>query len=166
MALLNSRLALRQPLEAPLVGGASAPEQLYHDLIRHAVSAVGLEVIDLTKLPIADALARVANLPDHTIVVQSSYQVDGAERRFYGIDLVPHVSNAANRPVFTPLGLALGRGVVGGSIVEFEDMGHDAGMMATRLLRGEPPPSVPVPSSDLRESRVMVTIRVVASPPC
>jgi C4-dicarboxylate-specific signal transduction histidine kinase len=130
-----------------LVGGASAPEQLYHDLIRRAVSAVGLDVFDLTKLPIADVLARVSSLPEHTVVLQSSYQVDGAGRRFYGIDLVPHISKAANRPVFTPLGLALGRGVVGGSIVEFEDMGRDAGMVASRILRGEAPPSVPVPSS-------------------
>jgi hypothetical protein len=107
-----------------LVGGASQPEQVYHDLIRQAVSDVGgLDVIDLTNLSIADMLARVSNLPEHTIIVQSSYQVDGTGRRFYGIDLVPHVSNAANRPIFTPLDLALGRGVVGGSIVDFEDIG-------------------------------------------
>jgi signal transduction histidine kinase len=127
-----------------LVGGASAPEQIYHDLIRKAVAAVGgLDLIDLTKLPIADALTRVSRLPEHTFIVQSSYQVDGAGRRFFGIDLVPHISKAANRPVFTPMGLALGRGVVGGSIVEFEDMGRDAGKIASRLLRGEAPPSTP-----------------------
>ena len=92
-----------------LVGGASQPEQVYHDLIRQAVSDVGgLDIIDLTKLPIADMLARVSNLPEHTVIVQSSYQVDGAGWRFYGIDLVPHVSNAANRPVFTPLGPGAG----------------------------------------------------------
>jgi signal transduction histidine kinase len=130
-----------------LVGGASQPEQVYHDLVRQAVSAVGgLDVIDLTKLPIADALARVSSLPEHTVIVQSSYQVDGAGRRFHGIDLVPHVSNAANRPVFTPLGLALGRGVVGGSILEFEDIGRDAGMVASRWIRGATPPPAPVPS--------------------
>jgi signal transduction histidine kinase len=130
-----------------LVGGASAPEQIYHDLIRHAVAAAGgLDVIDLTKLPIAEALARASRLPADTVIMQSSYQVDGAGRRFQGIDLVPHVSNAANRPVFTPLGLALGRGVVGGSIVEFEDMGHDAGMVASWILRGETPPLAPMPS--------------------
>jgi signal transduction histidine kinase/ABC-type uncharacterized transport system substrate-binding protein len=130
-----------------LVGGASPPEQVYHDLLRQAVSTVGaLDVVDLTKLPIADALARVSSLPQDTVVVQSSYQVDGAGRRFYGIDLVPHVSKAANRPVFTPLGLALGRGVVGGSIIEFEDMGHDAGKLASRMLRGEAPPPAPVAS--------------------
>ena len=76
-----------------LVGGASRPEQVYHDLVRQAVSAVsGLDVIDLTKLPIADVMARVSSLPEHTVIVQSSYQVDGAGRRFHGIDLVPHVS--------------------------------------------------------------------------
>jgi signal transduction histidine kinase len=129
-----------------LVGGASQPEQVYHDLIRRAVAtAGGLDVIDLTTLPFAETLVRVSRLPEHTVVVQSSYQVDGVGRRFYGIDLVPHVSQAANRPVFTALGLALGRGVVGGSIVEFEDIGRDAGMLASRLLRGEKPPSEPVP---------------------
>jgi signal transduction histidine kinase len=131
-----------------LVGGASPPERVYHDLIRQAVSAVGgLDLIDLTNLRIADALAHVARLPEHTIVVQSSYQVDGTGRRFFGIDLVPHVSRAANRPVFTPIGLALGRGVVGGSIVEFEDIGRDAGLAVSRLLRGEVLPSTPMPSS-------------------
>ena len=130
-----------------LVGGASPAEQVYHDLVRQAASAVsGLDVIDLTTLPVADVLARVSSLPEHTVIVQSSYQVDGDGRRFHGIDLVPHVSNAANRPVFTPLGLALGRGVVGGSILEFEDIGRDAGMLASRLIRGAPPPGAPVPS--------------------
>ena len=130
-----------------LVGGASQPEQVYHDLIRKAVArASGVDAIDLTGLSIADALARVASLPVHTVVIQSSYQVDGTGRRFYGIDLVPHISSAANRPVFTPLGLALGRGVVGGSIVEFEDIGRDAARMATQLLRGGTAPATPVPS--------------------
>jgi signal transduction histidine kinase len=142
-----ARALLPETRHVALVGGASPPEQVYHDLIRQAVSTVGgLDVIDLTRLPIADALARVSSLPEHTVIVQSSYQVDGAGRRFNGIDLVPHVSRAANRPVFTPLGLALGRGVVGGSIIDFEDIGRDAGMMASRLLRGEAPPPMPVPS--------------------
>jgi signal transduction histidine kinase len=131
-----------------LVGGASPPEQVYHGLIRQAVSAVGgLDVIDLTTLPFTETLTRVSRLPEHTVVVQSSYQVDGAGRRFYGIDLVPYVSGAANRPVFTPIDLALGRGVVGGSTVDFEDIGRDAGTLASRILRGEPPPSNPTPSA-------------------
>jgi len=137
-----------------LVGGASQPEQVYHDLIRRAVAGVGgLDVIDLTTLPLVEAIARVSRLPEHTVIVQSSYQVDGAGRRFYGIALVPTVSKAANRPVFTPLGLALGRGVVGGSIIEFEDIGRDAGMFVSRVLRGERAPSEPVPGGARSELR-------------
>src|SRR5262249_61064339 len=145
--VLAAQALLPDTRHVALVGGASPAEQVYHDLIRQAVSTRGgIDVIDLTKLPIADVLSRVSSLPEHTVIVQSSFQVDGAGRRFNGIDLVPHVSSAANRPVFTPLGLALGRGVVGGSIVEFEDIGRDAGGLATRGLRGEAPPPAPVPS--------------------
>jgi hypothetical protein len=89
-------------------------EQPYHDLIRQAVSKVGgLNLIDLTRLPIADVLARVSSLPKHTVIVVSGYQVDGAGRRFYGTDVVPHVTEVANRPAFTQVTLALGHGVVG-----------------------------------------------------
>ena len=130
-----------------LVGGASPREQNYHDLIRQAVSKVGgLEVIDLTRLPLADVLARVSNLPEHTVIMHSIYQVDGASRRFDAYDLVPYISNAANRPAFSSDMLKLGRGVVGGSVIDFEDIGRDAGGMASSVLRGETPPSAPVPS--------------------
>jgi signal transduction histidine kinase len=131
-----------------LVGGASSPEQVYHDLIRHAVLKVGggRDIIDLTKLTVGDTLAGVSSLPEHTVIMQSIYQVDGAGRRFHGIDLVPDISKAANAPLFTPVSLALGRGVVGGSIIDFDEVGRDAGRMATRLLQGQPPPPAPVPS--------------------
>jgi signal transduction histidine kinase/ABC-type uncharacterized transport system substrate-binding protein len=137
-----------------IVGGASPREQIYHDLIRQAVSTVGgLDVIDLTRLPIGDVLARVSSLPEQTVIVHSIYQVDGASRRLDGSDLVSHVSNAANRPAFSSVTLTLGQGVVGGSVIDFEDVGRDAGRMAARVLRGETPPSAPVPSSAIAVPR-------------
>jgi hypothetical protein len=35
---------------------------------------------------------------------------------------------------------------VGGSVIDFDDVGRDAGRMAVRMLRGEAAPSAPVPS--------------------
>ena len=130
-----------------LIGGAGPAEQAYHDRIRQTILAVGgLDVIDLTKLPIADLLARVSSLPEHTVILESGFEVDGAGRRFSGVDVVHQVSDVANRPVFSLNSLGLGRGVVGGSMIDFEDVGRDAGRMATRMLRGAVPPSRPVPS--------------------
>src|SRR5262249_14763849 len=130
-----------------LVGGAGPVEQPYHDMIRQAVStAGGLDVIDLTRLPIADVLTRVSSLPEHTVIVLSAYQVDGAGRRFYGSDVVPHVAKAANRPAFTQVTLALGEGPVGGAVIDFDDIGRDAGRVAVRMLRGAAATSAPVPS--------------------
>jgi len=145
--LRAARTLLPDTRHVALVGGASSVEQSYHDMIRQAVAKAGdLDIIDLTRLPIADVLARVSSLPEHTVIVLSSYQVDGAGRRFYGTDVVPHIASAANRPAFTQVALALGQGAVGGSVIDFEDIGRDAGRMAVRMLRGEAAPSAPVPS--------------------
>ena len=145
--LRAARMLLPATRHVALVGGASPAEQVYHDMIRQAVPNVpGLDVIDLTRLPIADVLARVSSLPEHTVIVLSSYQVDGAGRRFYGTDVVPHVADAANRPAFTQVTLALGQGAVGGSVIDFEDIGRDAARMAVRMLRGEAAPSAPRPA--------------------
>jgi signal transduction histidine kinase len=145
--LRAARTLLPDTRHVALVGGAGPVEQTYHDMIRQAVSKVGgLDLIDLTRLPIADVLTRVSSLPEHTVIVLSGYQVDGAGRRFYGTDVVPHISTSANRPAFTQVTLALGQGAVGGSVIDFGDIGRDAARMAVRMLRGAAAPSSPVPS--------------------
>jgi signal transduction histidine kinase len=142
-----ARVLLPDTRHVALVGGAGRVEQPYHDLIRQAVSKVGgLDLIDLTQLPIADVLTRVSNLPEDTVIMLSIYQVDGAGRRFNAADVVPYVTNAANRPAFTQVTLALGQGAVGGSVLDFEDIGRDAGRMAGRMMRGAAAASSPVPS--------------------
>jgi signal transduction histidine kinase len=145
--LRAARALLPDTRHVALVGGAGRVEEPYHDLIRQAVSeSGGLDVIDLTHLPIADVLTRVSSLPEHTVIMLSIYQVDGAGRRFNAADVVPHVANAANRPAFTQVTLTLGQGAVGGSVIDFEDIGRDAGRMTARMLRGAAAPSSPVPS--------------------
>jgi signal transduction histidine kinase len=142
---LHAALALRPDTQhVALVGGAGAHERPFHDLARQAVAGAGkrLQLIDLTTLPITDMLARVSALPEHTVVLASSYQMDGAGRRFYGLEIVEPLTRAANRPTFTVFGHVLGRGIVGGSLTDFEAIGREAGALAARVLRGEAlPPS-------------------------
>jgi signal transduction histidine kinase len=132
-----------------LVGGAGPQEEAFHDLARQAVRSVGehRDLIDLTRLPVADMLTRAAALPVHTIVLVSSYQVDGAGRRFYGLDILGPLAASANSPAFAAFGTALGRGIVGGVLTDFEAAGREAGQLGVRLLRGEPLPAPLRPSA-------------------
>src|SRR5262249_35542122 len=65
--LRAARTLLPDTRHVALVGGAGPAEQPYHDMIRRAVSKGGLDLIDLTRLPIAAVLTRVSSLPEHTV---------------------------------------------------------------------------------------------------
>jgi signal transduction histidine kinase len=130
------------------VGGAGPQEQAFHTLARKAIAALGLDVIDLTPLPIGEVMARVATLPEHTIIFAVTYQMDGAGHRFHGLDIVGPLAATANAPLFTATNVAaLGRGIVGGSLIDFEAVGREAGTIANRVLRGEATPRSPVASA-------------------
>ena len=145
-----------------LIGGASVEDQSFNELGRQAVQVFGdrLRLIDLTGLPIDEMLARLSVLPQQTIVLTSSIRVDGAGRRFYGVEVVGSLSTTANRPLFALFGTLMGLGAVGGSMIDFEAVGREAGALTLRTLRGEPMPGASlrsaasnVPLFDWRELR-------------
>ncbi|MGE5801422.1 MAG: hypothetical protein ACM358_04130, partial [Gemmatimonadota bacterium] len=98
-----------------LVGGAAPSEQAFHELGRRAVRELGprVSLIELIGLPIEETLARLSRLPERTVVLVSSFQVDGNGNRFYGVDLVGPMSAASSAPLFTIFGTVLGLGPVG-----------------------------------------------------
>jgi signal transduction histidine kinase len=132
-----------------LVGGAAPQDKFMHDLARGAIRESGrsLELIDLTALPIVDLMSRVAVLPEQTVVLVSSYQMDAGGRRLYGLEIVEPLANVANRPAFNMFQQVLGRGVVGGSMLDFEEIGREAGTLALKVLGGETLPSGRLPST-------------------
>jgi GAF domain-containing protein len=147
---LRAALALLPDTErVALAGGAGPQERTFHDLARQAVAAADkrLDLIDLTALPITDLMARVSALPEHTIVLASSYQVDATGRRLYGLDIIGPLTLAANRPTFNMFSQVLGRGIVGGSMTDFEAIGREAGALGLRALRGEASPGSPLASA-------------------
>ena len=85
-----------------------------------------LDLIDLTKLPMQEILARVGSLPPDTIVLFSAIFKDGAGRSFVPREALSLVSRAANAPVFGLYDSFLGYGIVGGQLVSFEHLGREA----------------------------------------
>ena len=147
---LRAALALLPDTQrVALVGGAAPQDRVMHDLARTAIRESGrpLEIIDLTALPIVDLMARVSALPERTVVLLSSYQMDAGGRRFYGLEIAEPLAKAANRPMFNMFQQVLGRGIVGGSMLDFEEIGREAGTLALKVLRGEALPDGPVAST-------------------
>ncbi len=141
------RLALRllpETRRVALISGVSPQNRHFADLHRERLRAFGdrMELIDLTGLSLEEMLTRVAALPEHSILLVSLVWIDGAGRSLVGLDLLPRVSAAANRPVFSVFGPTVGAGAVGGSMVDLLELSAEAGRVAVRVLRGEAvPPS-------------------------
>jgi hypothetical protein len=137
------RLALRllpDTRRVALISGVTPMNRLFGDLHRQRLRAFGdrLELIDLGGLTLEEVLSRLAALPEGTIVLASSFAVDGAGRSFFGLEVLPRMSATANRPMFAVYDTTLGVGVVGGSMVDFREVGAEAARVLVRTLRTRP----------------------------
>ena len=98
----------------------------------------------LTDLPMADLTAAVSQLPAQSVILFVTLFRDGAGRAYVPHDVVSRLADAANVPVYVFVDQYLGRGVVGGHLYSLEQHGHSAAEVGLRVLRGEPPVSIPV----------------------
>ena len=104
-----------------------------------------LDVTYLTDLPLNNLMERVRHLPDHSIVLYLTFFKDIEEREFLNsIDVLPKITAASNSPVFGISDTYLGRGVVGGYVVSFEEQGKIAAHDVIQILGGKPPGEIPI----------------------
>jgi signal transduction histidine kinase len=102
-----------------------------------------------------DALeARLASLPDHSIVYYLIVDVDAAGAKFHPLEYLDRVTAVANAPVYCWVDSAMGYGIVGGYLKDQAAQTHAIGDLALRVLRGEPPDSIPTSSADLNVPQV------------
>jgi signal transduction histidine kinase len=128
-----------------LVAGTSANDLASEGIFRRGLESYAkkVDLIDLTKLPMQETLARVGSLPPDTIVLYSTLFLDGAGRSFVPRTALSLISRAANAPAFALYESHLGYGIVGGRLVSFEQQGREAATLALRMLGGESPASIP-----------------------
>ena len=104
-----------------------------------------LDVTYLTDLPVNKLLERVRHLPSHSIVLYLTFFKDFEDREFLNsIDILPKITAASNSPVFGMSDTYLGRGIVGGYVVSFEEQGKIAARDAVEILGGKPPRDIPI----------------------
>jgi signal transduction histidine kinase len=114
----------------------------------------------LTELPMDDLASAVSRLPPQTVILFVTFFRDGAGRAFIPHDAVAQLGEAANAPIYVFVDQYLGRGTVGGHVYSIERHGNSAGELGVRVLRGEPPASIPV--RELQSSANMFDARQLA----
>jgi signal transduction histidine kinase len=144
--VLDSALQLRpETKRIALIAGTASNDTSSEQIFRTGLKpyAGKIDLIDLTKLPMQEILARVGSLPPETLVLYSSVFRDGAGRSFVPREALSLISAATNRPVFGLYDSYMGYGIVGGSLMSFEQQGREAAALALRIMGGESPASIP-----------------------
>lgn len=125
-----------------VIGGTSNFDRGIEAIARRQLSAFDRRVAVhyVTALPMADLLALVAKLPEHSAIFYLTIFSDGAGRAFVPHAALSRITRVANAPVFVAVDQYLDLGVVGGHVYSVGEHGRQAAEMGLRVLRGETPP--------------------------
>jgi signal transduction histidine kinase/ABC-type uncharacterized transport system substrate-binding protein len=103
-----------------------------------------LEIIEIHGLSFTETEKRLSTLPKNTIVLVSSFFVDGTGQLILLPECLPKFSAASNCPVYELTRHAFGLGSVGGVLNDYEEAGAETARLVTRVLNGESTSSIPV----------------------
>ena len=126
--------------------GTLVPYRHFQDEIP-AVTATGLQIIDLTGLPMREIRARVASLPERTVILYPGMYSDGEGTFLTPVEGLRRFADAANRPIIVTAETQLGPGI-GGYILVPSAIGQGAAVQVLRILRGEAAAAIPVSEGD------------------
>ncbi|MFY9704642.1 MAG: GAF domain-containing protein, partial [Desulfobacterales bacterium] len=101
-----------------------------------------LEVVYLSDLSKEALLAKVARLPEHAVVLYTSFINDAEGKTFVSRDVVSEIAQTANAPVFGFFDLYLGYGIVGGYLLSPVDQGKRLADVALQIINGDAPAAI------------------------
>jgi len=99
-----------------------------------------LEFRYLDNIPLEEILATVSSAPSGTIVFILAFTTDVKGRIFTLKEVSKQVSQVSAAPVFGLHDIQLGQGIVGGSLLSYEQVGTRAGQLTLDILRGAKTP--------------------------
>ena len=114
----------------------------------------------LTNLSLSDLRGELSRLPDHTVVLYLTMFQDATGASFAPRQALTFFARASRAPIYGFYDTFLGFGIVGGSMVTFEEIGRRAARLGMRILAGEDAQTAarsasptPAPIFDWRELR-------------
>ncbi len=107
-------------------------------------ATIGLQIVDLTGMKMRELRERVASLADHTVILYTGVRSDGEGTFYVPAEALALIAMAANRPIVSTAETELGRGSIGGFLIEPSLIGESTAELAMRILDGEDPANIPV----------------------
>lgn len=109
---------------------------------RHYESRVAFIII--SDVTVRDLITIVSVLPENSVILLEAFNRD-ADGAVYTLEKIGDVlSDKTDLPIYINTETYLGHGVIGGMITSGYLQGKQAGVMALRILKGEPVESVPI----------------------
>jgi len=129
-----------------VVGGAARFDRQIQAIARRDLQPFEgkLAINWLTALPFDELLARLANLPAHSVVYYLTLFADGSGSAFVPHEALSRIAAVANAPVYVSLDQFVGLGAVGGHVYSVATHGEQAAQIGVRILRGAAPASIPL----------------------
>jgi hypothetical protein len=128
-----------------IISGASDLDRLFGELALTASRRYGqrIAVQHYSGMPLAEMLAAVEVLPDHSVILVTAYHLSSEGTAYYTREVTREVAARANVPVYVLFDSNIDVGAVGGQVISFKKVGLEAGRIAMRILRGEHPSAIP-----------------------
>jgi PAS domain S-box-containing protein len=146
-----------------VVSGDHEVDKMIRDLARRDLKEweSRLEFRYLDRMSFEDILNVLSTAPPDSVVLLLVYTKDIIGRSYTSPNLTQRLSRVSTAPIFGVLDAALGYGIIGGSLINFERIGVKAGELVLDILRGTPTPesipgfldAPPVPMFDWRQLR-------------
>ena len=129
-----------------VLSGSSPTDHSFEMLAREELLpyADRVTVTYMSDLRLEEIQNRVSNLPQHSAILLITISADGTTRKFLPDQVVAPLVKASNAPIYGIAASYLGKGIVGGSLLDQEAMGREAADLALRILRGERANDIPI----------------------
>jgi PAS domain S-box-containing protein len=95
-----------------------------------------VDISYLSQMPFDKILAALSDAPSDSIVLLLPFSQDVTGKGYTAPNVAELLSTVSKAPIFGTLGVSLGHGIVGGSLISFEAIGAKAGELVLQILRG------------------------------
>ena len=125
--------------QVAVVSGSGPRDRQFADVFRQEMTTFGNRVAFtwLTNLSMEELRGELSRLADHTVVLYLTMFQDAAGKTFTSRQALDAFAPASRAPIYGCFDTYLGHGIVGGSMVTFEEIGRKAAQLGIRILAGE-----------------------------